>query len=107
MMLPGAPISINDVMHTFENGDEDTYESLFFLDPTQEEDAERASVRERVQHALSMLDERERTIISYRFKDDMTLEAIGNRIGLSRERVRQIQDNCLVKLAGLLRDLAR
>lgn len=55
---------------------------------------------------LDALSENERTVLRLRFGLDgaepMTLEAIGQRLGLTRERVRQIEVAGLKKLRGLL-----
>lgn len=62
-------------------------------------------------HVLSMLgtmDQREATVLKMRFGlDDMephTLKEIGERLGLTRERVRQIETEALGKLGEGLRD---
>ena len=56
---------------------------------------------------LDKLGEMERTVLQlrYGFEDGeaMTLEEIGNRYNLSRERIRQIQEKGLVKLRGLIK----
>jgi RNA polymerase primary sigma factor len=48
------------------------------------------------------LTERERTIIEMRFgltgQEPMTLEHIGERFGLTRERIRQLEGKALAKL---------
>jgi RNA polymerase sigma factor (sigma-70 family) len=53
----------------------------------------------RVEHALRGLEERERRILEWRFglrgKPELTLQQIGQRLGLSRERVRQIESHAL------------
>jgi len=58
--------------------------------------------REILRTALDDLTERERKIIEMRYgmsgEDPMTLEMIGERIGLTRERVRQIENQALHKL---------
>ncbi len=55
---------------------------------------------------LDDLPERERTVIRLRFglggEEALTLEAVGKRLGLSRERVRQIEAAGLKKLRALL-----
>lgn len=55
--------------------------------------------------ALSRLDTREKQIITLRFglgdNAPLTLEEIGERVGITRERVRQIQNTALVKLRNL------
>lgn len=55
---------------------------------------------------LDEIDEREATVLRMRFGLDagegMTLKDIGAKIGLTRERVRQIQDEALRKLEALL-----
>lgn len=59
-----------------------------------------------LQRFLDEIDEREATILRMRFGlndgESMTLKDIGAKIGLTRERVRQIQDEALRKLGALL-----
>ena len=51
---------------------------------------------------LGVLDEREQVIIERRFglrgREESTLRRIGEQLGLSRERVRQIESQALAKL---------
>ncbi len=67
-------------------------------------------LRERADLAgiVDALSENERTVIRLRFgledAEPMTLEAIGRRMGVTRERVRQIEAVGLKKLRGLLAD---
>lgn len=59
------------------------------------------SLRSEIQHALTLLNERERNIIeaSYGINGpELTLEEIGTKFGLSRERVRQIKEKAIRKL---------
>jgi RNA polymerase sigma factor (sigma-70 family) len=55
---------------------------------------------------LQDLPDRERTVVTLRFglggEEPLTLERIGNRLGLTRERVRQIEGAALKQLRGLL-----
>ncbi len=55
---------------------------------------------------LQDLPDRERTVVTLRFglggEEPMTLERIGGRLGLTRERVRQIEAAALKQLRGLL-----
>ncbi len=44
----------------------------------------------------------EQTVIDLRFRQDLTLEEAGNRIKLTRERVRQIQNKALAKLKAAM-----
>jgi len=57
---------------------------------------------------LDEIDEREATILRMRFGledgEAMTLKDIGAEVGLTRERVRQIQDEALRKLGALLEE---
>ena len=59
-----------------------------------------------LQRLLDEIDEREAAILRLRFglddSEPMTLKDIGAKIGLTRERVRQIQDEALRKLEALL-----
>lgn len=47
---------------------------------------------ETVENILSELNERERNILLWRFRDRLTLEQTGEKFGITRERVRQIQE---------------
>jgi RNA polymerase primary sigma factor len=61
--------------------------------------------REDIEHALSALPERERRVIVLRFGQDggqpRTLDQVGRALGLTRERIRQIEDTTLKTLASL------
>ena len=88
-------------------GDDDSTFGDFVEDNEEESPAEfvsRTNKRELVEQILSQnLTERENEImrLRYGFNEDeyaMTLEEIGEKLGLSRERVRQIESICLKKL---------
>jgi RNA polymerase primary sigma factor len=61
--------------------------------------------REDVEHALSALPERERQVSELRFglsgAQPCTLEEVGRAFGVTRERIRQIENNTLKKLESL------
>jgi RNA polymerase primary sigma factor len=61
--------------------------------------------REDIQRALDALPERERSVIELRFglkgEQPCTLEEVGRAFGVTRERIRQIENNTLKKLEGL------
>ena len=61
-----------------------------------------ADVYDQIERALAALDERERIILSLRFglggQEPETLEEIGAHFGLTRERIRQMQNRALAKL---------
>ena len=61
--------------------------------------------REDVEHALMALPERERKVIELRFglsgEQPCTLEEVGRAFGVTRERIRQIENNTLKKLEHL------
>jgi RNA polymerase primary sigma factor len=61
--------------------------------------------REDLGQALSALPERERCVIELRFGLDggqpRTLDQVGRTLGLTRERIRQIEDSTLTRLASL------
>lgn len=66
-------------------------------------------VRERVDEAMVRFDERERLIVNERLlgaDDKRTLAELGKELGLSRERVRQLEQRVKVKLRRSLADLA-
>jgi len=61
--------------------------------------------REDIENALSSLPERERKVIELRFglkgEQPCTLEEVGKAFGVTRERIRQIENNTLKKLESL------
>ncbi len=61
--------------------------------------------REDIENALSSLPERERKVIELRFglkgAQPCTLEEVGRAFGVTRERIRQIENNTLKKLESL------
>ncbi len=70
--------------------------------PSPSDRIEEARRFDRVNNWLKMLDENERRVIKLRFglggDEPMTLESIGKRSGITRERVRQIEVKALSKL---------
>ncbi len=59
------------------------------------------SLKSEIQSALSVLNERERNVIEASYglgMQELTLEEIGEKYGLSRERVRQIKEKAIRKL---------
>ena len=100
-------------------GDEDESElGDFVADDSVEEPFEAATEnlqRQDIQKALDSLPERERQVIELRYglrgHEPLTLEEVGRAFGVTRERVRQIENNTLKKLKQLpeaqrLRELA-
>ncbi len=63
--------------------------------------------RRRMAVLLEILDDRERRILNFRFgldgQEPLSLEETGKKIGVTRERVRQIEKRCLLKLRRLAR----
>ncbi len=51
------------------------------------------------------LTQREKDILRWRFVDDETLETIGERLNVTRERIRQIEGEALEKLRPIARRL--
>ncbi|HUF02122.1 MAG TPA: sigma-70 family RNA polymerase sigma factor [Gaiellaceae bacterium] len=74
-------------------------------DPLPEETVELNLRSEALRRALAALPEREREVVAMRYglagSEPQTLEEIGRRLGLTRERVRQIELESLRRLAGL------
>jgi RNA polymerase primary sigma factor len=63
---------------------------------------------DRIFERIGELDDREATVIRMRFGldsyDPMTLREVGENLGLTRERVRQLENQALQKLIGALRE---
>jgi RNA polymerase primary sigma factor len=77
-------------------------------EPTPEDEVERLVAYDALRRGLDSLPDRERRILELRFGLDgepWTLDAIGQQLGMTRERVRQIEGIALKRLAAL-RDLA-
>ena len=69
--------------------------------PNADNGLENESLNKEIERALSTLTERERDIIRYFFGigcQEMTLEEIGEKFGLTRERVRQIKEKAVRRL---------
>lgn len=81
-------------------------------DPTPEENAARHEAAMRagraVRDAVEHLDAREKLIVKERFmkEEPPTLQEIGQRLGVSKERVRQLEERARTKLRGGLADMA-
>jgi RNA polymerase primary sigma factor len=87
----------------FSDGEENSL--LDVLINNDSPNADRALLNEslgrEIERSLSTLTERERDIVKYFFGigvQDMTLEEIGERFGLTRERVRQIKEKAIRRL---------
>jgi len=94
-----------------DGGNEDGQERFASALPAPDESAEsheRARLlRERLPEALARLDERERMIFLARFDPDeaVPLEELGARLGVTRERARQLETRARKKLAASFADL--
>ncbi len=96
-------------------GDRDAYNVATFVPdtrvPSPFQDASQREIKQRVESVLRVLSRREETIVRMRFgfghEAARTLAQIGERMGLSRERVRQIEQVALAKIKAspLCRDL--
>src|SRR5437588_76450 len=101
-----ASVSLNQTVGADDEGElGDLFADREAADPF--DGAEESLRRQGVRRALEALPERERRILELRFGFDgepWTLEAIGNELDLTRERVRQLEGQALSRL-GALRDL--
>ncbi len=65
------------------------------------------SLKAEIQNALTVLNERERNVIEASYginQQELTLEEIGEKYGLTRERVRQIKEKAIRKLRGFTKN---
>lgn len=90
----------NNLLDILENDSEDTPDSTLISD----------SLRREVQRALSTLTQREADVIALYFglngEHSMTLEEIGEKFSLTRERVRQIKEKAIRRLRHTSRSKA-
>ena len=103
-----ANVSLNRPIGSEEDGEL----ADLFHDPaadSPEEEAVDSLRRSEVRRAIASLSERERRIIELRFGvggEPVALEAIGKELGITRERVRQLEREALEKLEGELAEAA-
>ena len=83
-----------------ENGDDKSsfWEAIGRMDPELSAIEERETVR----RALERLDQRQRTIIYYRFFEDASQAEVANRLGISQMHVSRLERQALRRLKGLL-----
>jgi RNA polymerase primary sigma factor len=103
-----APVSLNRPIGSEEDGEfGDLFADTEALDPAAE--ATDSLRRLAVRRAVSRLPERERRILELRFGFDTepaSLEAIGKELGITRERVRQLEAEAFRRLSSTLAGLA-
>jgi RNA polymerase primary sigma factor len=102
-----ASVSLNQSVGDDDGGElGDLFADSLAADPA--EAAGEALRRESVRQAVRRLPERERKLLELRFGfegEPTSLEAIGQELGLTRERVRQLEAQALSRLAGQLEGL--
>jgi RNA polymerase primary sigma factor len=103
-----ANVSLNRPIGSEEDGE---FGDLFDDESASDPEAEAVdSIRRReVRRAIAQLPERERRIIELRFGvggEPKALEAIGKELGITRERVRQLEAQALQKLETELAEAA-
>jgi RNA polymerase primary sigma factor len=102
--------STNDILYLDSPASVDG-EKITFLDFVADERSAgadsliaKAELRRRVNEALSSLNDREKEIIRMRFGMDnetiYTLDEVGKKLNLTRERIRQLEENAIKKLAA-------
>ncbi len=102
--LSGPDSSLNAPVGTDENATAERMDFLISEDPLPDETSGAIIDREKrnswLQKALGVLNDRELRIIRERRLTDegATLESLGNALGISKERVRQIENRALQKL---------
>src|SRR5439155_20110683 len=103
-----APVSLNRPIGSEEDGEfGDLFADPDALDPADE--ATESLRRLAVRRTVAALPERERRILELRFGfdgDPASLEQIGRELGITRERVRQLEAEAFNRLSGLLAGLA-
>lgn len=100
-LLENKEISLNDRFDEDGQGLEEKIGDP--ISPSVEYQIIKASILNQVREILSELDEKEATVLKLRFglDDDrpLTLQEIGDRLHLTRERIRQIEQTAMTKLS--------
>jgi RNA polymerase primary sigma factor len=95
-----ASVSLNQTIGSTDDGEFlDLFSDPTALDPAEE--AAAALERQTLRRALQDLPERERRLLELRFGlegEPQSLESIGRELGITRERVRQLEGEALAKL---------
>ena len=102
MMVSGRHVSMDA---PFVDGEENSLLDIMINTDSPMADRELVveSLRSEIAEALQMLNERERRVVKAFYgigEPEMTLEEIGNKYGLTRERVRQIKEKAIRRLRG-------
>ncbi|MHB8054200.1 MAG: sigma-70 family RNA polymerase sigma factor [Candidatus Aminicenantales bacterium] len=100
-LLENKEISLND---RFDEDDQGLEEKIGDpISPSVEYQIIKSSIQQQVRDILGELDEKEATVLKLRFglDDDqpLTLQEIGDRLKLTRERIRQIEHGAMTKLS--------
>jgi RNA polymerase primary sigma factor len=104
-----ASVSLNQSVGSDGDGElGDLFADRSAVDPADE--ADETLQRLEVRRAVEALQEPDRRVLELRFGftgEQWTLEAIGKELGLTRERVRQIESRALTRLQHQLKDVVR
>lgn len=100
-----ASVSLNQAVGSDGDGElGNLFADRNAVDPVEE--ADETMQREKVRAALAGLPERERSVLELRFgfhgHEEHTLEQIGRRLELTRERVRQLEKSAVIRMRTLL-----
>ena len=100
-----ASVSLNQGVGSDDDGElGDLFANERSVDPADE--AEDTLRQQRVRRAVAELPDRQRRILELRFGFDsepLSLEAIGRELGITRERVRQLETEAMIRLEDELR----
>lgn len=99
----------------FDDSSTSLMDTLVAPDPDQEDDfvsdQRKTVVKRTVRNALGSLDKRERFIVEHRLladaEDELSLAELGRRLGVSRERARQLEERAKRKLKLRIAELSR
>jgi RNA polymerase primary sigma factor len=99
-MLEEREVSLND---RFNEDDQTMEEKISDMTPSVEYQIIKASIEQQLRDILGELDEKEAVVLKWRFglDDDqpLTLQEIGDKLRLTRERIRQIEQKAMRKLS--------
>lgn len=101
MLMNGKPMSMDA---PFNQNDENSLHDVLVNDdlPSPDEELMTESLKTEIKSALDVLNEREKEVLKLYFGIDteqaLTLEEIGEKFNLTRERVRQIKEKAIRKL---------